>query len=559
MKLFKIMETAYDNFDSSVNSYINKVFNSLGISNTNSQIFSLIFNAIKGIMQNAMFYIEDALTEQNIFTASRKKSIYNLAKISGYEPFFGSAANGSIIARVKRGAILDNNSTKLFIPNKTQLLNKTTGITYNLILSSNNYVIDISKPLMQHEFKIVEGRYHVNRFYAIGNEFETINVESSLLFDKSFVTVKVNGEEYEIYDSIYDMYENKKQCVVSIGYDNTFSVIFGNGINGKKLEAGDNIVIEWLSHQGKQGNILTSEKSNFIFYTAGKDIFGNSINLNSFIDLSVLNCISGGIDADDINTIKNMIGFNSRSLVLTSPENFKLFFKRFSFVGKVNCWMPQNSLKIFISCITNAIDKSTTPEIYFKIPKDSLYLNNDQEHQIVQSLNNSNKLFAGISIEFIKPIIRRYAIICFIKEDDVFNKEIIKESIRNSLANFFINLPDNTTVIYKSDLISKILNECEHIKFIDLNIISEVGEETYKNTYYNKYSLVNIDNNYHYTSTKVFYELENTPGLDSYGNISLDSILETPLLQGGFPYYPNKDINDRNTSINIETIQFYFI
>ena len=69
MKLFNLMQTAYQNFDTTVNNYLSKVMNSLGMAGTHSQIFKLIFDGIKGVMQNAMFYIEDALTEQNIFTA----------------------------------------------------------------------------------------------------------------------------------------------------------------------------------------------------------------------------------------------------------------------------------------------------------------------------------------------------------------------------------------------------------------------------------------------------------------------------------------------------------
>ena len=94
-KLFTLMETSFDRFDETVRTYLSKTFNSLGYQYTHNQIFGIIYDGIKGIMQNAMFYIEDALTEQNVFMASRKKSIYSLAKISGYEPFYGSAAVGT--------------------------------------------------------------------------------------------------------------------------------------------------------------------------------------------------------------------------------------------------------------------------------------------------------------------------------------------------------------------------------------------------------------------------------------------------------------------------------
>ena len=77
MKLFKLNQTTFENFDSSVNSYLSKAFSSLGIQYSDNQIFKVIFNGIKGIVQNIMVYIEDAFTEQNVETATRKKSLYS--------------------------------------------------------------------------------------------------------------------------------------------------------------------------------------------------------------------------------------------------------------------------------------------------------------------------------------------------------------------------------------------------------------------------------------------------------------------------------------------------
>ena len=86
MKLFKTIETSFNNFDATVKSYVTKVFNSLGLQYTHTQLFEIIFETIKGVMQNIMFYVEDAFTEQNIFTASRRKSIFSLAKSEIYLP-----------------------------------------------------------------------------------------------------------------------------------------------------------------------------------------------------------------------------------------------------------------------------------------------------------------------------------------------------------------------------------------------------------------------------------------------------------------------------------------
>lgn len=559
MKLFKIMQTAFQNFDNTVNSYLSKVFNAAGVNNSHGQIFSMIFTAIKGVIQNAMFYIEDALGEQNIFTATRKTSIYSLAKMSGYEPFYGSCASGTLIGTVIRGSILDNDTTKIFIPNNAVVTNKESGINYLCKIPSNNYVIDISKPLLKHEFTIIEGNYRSNFFSASGNPFEVVHIESNYLFDRNYIKVFVNNVQFDIVESIYDMQEDAKQCVVSIGYDNIFDVMFGNGIYGKLLNNGDSIKIEWLSHNGTTGNILTNAKTKFIWQSRGRDTFGNTVDLNKFIKLQMNNCISGGINADTIDVVRNMIGYNSRSLVLATEENFKLFFKRFSFVGRINCWSEENSMYIIAACLSDAISNVISVDKYFNLNKQSLFITDDQKDQITNTLSLSNRTFAGVTLKFINPIIRRFAAICFIKIDDNYNKEVVKESIKQTLGNYFINLPDNTLEIYKSDLIYEVLNNCPEIKSFDLTLVSELAEETYEKSYYEKYELVLSNNTFNYLTKKVFYEKDNTPGMDNYGNIKLDSKLEIPLLQGGFRYYPNKETNDKSTHVMMETIQYYFI
>ena len=54
MKLFKIIQTSFDNFDKSVRDYLSKTFKNLGLEYTHNQIFGVIFDGIKGIMQNVM-------------------------------------------------------------------------------------------------------------------------------------------------------------------------------------------------------------------------------------------------------------------------------------------------------------------------------------------------------------------------------------------------------------------------------------------------------------------------------------------------------------------------
>jgi len=559
MNLFKKMDTAFDKFDDTVRRYLSKTLNNLGLEYTHTQIFGVIFDGMKGIMQNIMFYIEDALTEQNVFTAIRKKSVYSLAKISGYEAYYGSSACGTLIGKLQINNGLSSKSTKLHIPNKTKVVNNNTGYVYTIVLPTSYYTVDVTKPLIQHEFKIVQGTFNRASSLAKGYNLETIHVDSVNMFDRQYVEVKVNGETWQEVGNLYDMTEDGHEYMLSIGYDNTFDIIFGNGVYGKVLTEGDIITIDYLTHNGAEGNISTNDAYEFIFNDYGNDSLGNQVNINDYINLSMQNCVSGGNESDTIDFIRNMVGTNSRSLVLASEDNFNLFFKRFSFIGYTNCWSDPNTMFINVICLSNVKNNIKDIEDYYNMNISDMLLNNNQKNMITNTLENSKKSFAGITLRFKDPIIRQFAFICYVKIDSIYNKDTAIQNIRTELANYFLNLQNNTTFIAKSELIKLLIDNIECIKALELDIISKYAEDAYYNGSYTEYELSNVNNSVQYLEKHQIYEKGTYPGLDGYGNISLKSKLEIPVLHGGFNYYTDKENSNKTNIIKIPDIQVYFI
>jgi hypothetical protein len=254
-----------------------------------------------------------------------------------------------------------------------------------------------------------------------------------------------------------------------------------------------------------------------------------------------------------------MVGTNSRSLVLASEENFNLFFKRFSFIGYTNCWSDANTMFINVICLTNIKNTIKDIEDYYNISVNDMLLTNSQKLMITNTLENSQKSFAGLTLRFKDPVIRQFAFICYVKVDSVYNKDTAIQSIRTELANFFLELPNNTLFIAKSTLINLLVNNIDCIKAVELDIISKYGEDAYYNNKYIKYELNNINNSVQYKETLCIYEKDNYPGLDGFGNISLNSKLEVPVLHGGFNYYADKDNYNKTNVIKIPDIQVYFI
>ena len=177
---------------------------------------------------------------------------------------------------------------------------------------------------------------------------------------------------------------------------------------------------------------------------------------------------------------------------------------------------------------------------------------------ILNTLDKSQKTFAGITLKFQDPIIRKYAFICYVKIDSNYNKDTTTALIRQSLGEYFINISNDTIFIAKSDLIRR-LSLIDSIQAIDLDIISDYAEQAYYNGIYTKYELNYVNNSYKYVEVNKIYNPNEQPGLDRFGNIKLNAKLEIPILHGGFNYYPNKENNDKTTFIKIDDIQVYFI
>lgn len=558
MKLFKILETSFERYDLSVKNYLTKVLSSIGEKYSNSQIYQIIFNAIKGIMQNAMFYIEDSLSEQNVETAYRKSSLYSLAKLSGFEPYYGSAATGILNCTVQVSKGIQD-ATKIYISNGTKLVNNTTGYNYICYLPSDYYIIDLSRPLLSNQIKIIQGSWRNAHYISKGEPLETVHVTTLGMYDKEYIEVTVDGKKYNIQSCLYDMSENGEECIVSAGYDNTLDIIFGNGVHGKQLKSGQTISVKYIVHNGALGNISLSDEYNFTFTSQLMNDKNEVVKDNSVLNLNLSTSISGGSNPDTTDDIRHMIGYNSRSLVLANENNYKLFFKRFSFIGYNNVWSESNSLIVNAVCLTNYKDNIKEYNDYFNINANSLLLSEYQKEMILNSLNSSNKTYAGVSLNFIDPIIYKYAIICYVKVNSTYNKDVTKELINKTIAEYFMNLPVNTNFVSKSDLIKYILDNIEYVTAIDLTFISDMYERAYYNNYYYTYKKINVDGEYKYEYTKNVFDKFNTLGLDDLGNIKLNSLFEIPIIGNNVTYIPNKDEHSKSNKIILDNaVQIYF-
>lgn len=539
MKLFKLENIKFNALNSSIRDYLSKTLSGFGSNYNNSTIFGQIVNVLSAVSQNILLYIEDALTEQNKFTAQRKKSVYGLAALSGYEPSLGKATGVDLAL-----SFVPNNVSKFnaIINNHQTLVCDQNGLYYNIILPQEAIVLSLEKYNTERYLYAVQGKFESQSFISTGGKYYTQNIRYVGFLDTDYISVKVNDETWEKCDSVYDMKSDGKQFVVKVNYVNGIDIVFGNDVHGRALQNGDIIYVSYLVHDGEQGNLDVNKATNFIFDMPLMDISGEEVDGNAIFNVTFASqdAVSSGSNSESVNHVRQMIGINSRSLVLASPDNFKNFISKFSFCGYNRTWSEPGSLIINSLIIKNYKDQLNDGKEYFNLTERDFYLSKPQKESIIKCLSETGGQLSGSTYKIFDPDLYKYAMYLYITlKNSTYDKEYIKNQIRVLVGDFFCNI-ENDKFIPKSDLIHYIKENVNGVDSADIYFLSEKNETAIQTKSYKKvtYSYNPATGVYNKKIEDIYlYDGENPNiGLDEHGNIKLENDEQFPVLMGGWDY-----------------------
>lgn len=539
MKLFNLLEIQYSKFTNSIKNYLAKNLNNGSVSYGNSSIFGQIINVLEASVQNIMLYIEDALVEQNVYTAQRKKSIYGLAAISGYKPSLGKASS----VQLKMNFIPNNiNKLNVVIHNKEELINSQNGLVYNIILPQESIILSIDNDNSPRYLYAVQGKFEDQTFISTGGKYYTQNFKFPGNLDEDYLEVRVNNELWEYCESIYDMVPYGKQYTYKISLNGGIDLIFGNDVHGQSLKDSDLIKVTYLLHDGEYGNLDPNKTNHFVFKNKISNINDDEIDGNSVLNISFANsdpCISG-TNSESVEHVKHMIGLNSRSLVLSSPDNYKQFISNFSFCGYNRTWSEKGSMIINSLILRNYKLLLNSGKDYFNLKKPDFLLTSTQKQSIISCVENSGNQLAGVKYNIIDPEICRYAAYIYIKlKSSEYNQQYVSNQIRELIGTFFSNV-QNDLFIPKSDIIHLLKNNIEEIDGVDIYFLSENNELALQTKQYteNIYEYDHTTNSYKKYTNNIRLEEGQNPllGLDVHGNICLNNEFQFPVLMGGWNF-----------------------
>ena len=490
-----------------------------------SSAYGQLLTAIAAFTQRVFFYIEDSITELNIYTATRRSSVYGLARLAGHNPTRAVGATGDVELTFTGEAIQAANN-QVVIPNFTTIQCINNGLFYTLLAPREEIRMTIGQR-NSVRVKMVQGKMETQVFTGTGESLQTFNafVKNNNNIDNYYVNVYVNGEEYTVYDSFYDMPMNAAGCLVRTSLNNGIDVIFGNTQYGKIPAAGSTITIQYLVTDGAYGNIIDfTDKAKFRFIDQVFDAVGNTVDVNNGINISLASRMVLGTFPEPIELTKIIAPKASRSFVLARPENYVYFLQKLNYFSIVDAfdtfgddYLDDDNV-VYVYLVPEIKKRLKTNENYFTVNIEKFTLFDDEVKRIRDYVQESGSMLVTSEMRILRPSIKRYTLNISLVVFDNVSIDLIKTEIVTKLNEYLLSFVRRDR-IPQSDIVA-ILEGVSGVDSVNVKFLCEENERI-KAEWLQK-----------------LVTAPNTPepadiGLDSQGDIIIGKG-ELPLIRGGW-------------------------
>jgi len=448
---------------------------------TVASVWGQIIFVLDNLSQFILYFIEDSITELNINQATRESSIYGLATLAGHNPTRAISAKGEAVIVWNGKGYEDIGGGAILVPNNAEIKCVNNGKVY-LIKLNQDYLrlnLDASSKIIA---PIIEGTLKSNQYTGDGSKLQSFNISArgTSSIENFEVTVKVNGEEWKRYDSLYDIPRNSKGYLLKSSLISGIDVFFGTVDFGYPPPSGSIIEITYLESAGAFGNITVEDSSQVIlkFDSDGTDLFGRNVTLQDYIQISCSIAPQMGANQEPIDLTRLIAPKTSRSFVLANPTNYITFFEKFGQFSIIEAFTTFNDEYldddniIYLILVPDISLTLKSNESYFDVPVSRFKLTKPQIDRIYQLLDESGQKIVTTVVKVLDPTIIKYVVNIAITIFEGNDPDTIKTQIVNILSDYFLNIRRRDK-IPRSDLIASI----EGVSGIDSVSLYFVGQE----------------------------------------------------------------------------------
>lgn len=422
--------------------------------------FGQILTVLIGLASKIFYYIEDSLTELNINTAARKSSIIGLAALTGYNAKGASSSSGHARLYYNGKTFDDASLNQIIIPNYSRVYCPLNNLYY-LIVSNSEIRFSTLDREKNIGVKLVQGELFEQTFTSTGTPLQTFRINERFFeyVDLDTIKVKVNGEQYDRYMSIYDMPFNSPGFLTRYSVGGGLDIIFGNLYHGTVPPEGSTIIVEYIRSAGAVGNLIDASNVRFDFVEDGYDNFGNSVALGEYCALEVETGLFLGSEPESLDNIKLSAPMHSRSFVLSNTNAYESFLNRMNYFTTVEVFntFDDDNLDddnvVYIFLVPNLKLRIVPTDNYFTAPLNSFLMGEVEKNHLLEAIEGSGQVMIGTEFEIIQPTVKKFVCNIIIDYFEGYSKELIRTTIINSLSNYFIHYTRRDR-IPKSDLIA---------------------------------------------------------------------------------------------------------
>ena len=515
-KLFKGLSVNAGDLYRESYQFLQEKFKTKGEIFTLASPFGQLLVVLHNLTELILFYIEDSITELNIYEASRPSSVYSLASLAGHNPSRAISAAGTI--NIKPSPKVDFEKVpgnKLIFTKYMNLNCENNGLNYVLEMAGDESRLDM-KGTVGLNFTIRQGRLQQQTYGGTGVAFQSFQLgyPNNFLIDQFLVNVYINGEIWTKYESMLDIPRNAQGYVCKTGITNGLDIYFGNGSFGKIPESGSEIIIEYLVTEGSVGNINTDALSElvFTFTDTALNMIGEEVTLSDMVTVSCLNAPNFGTDPESLSLTRLLAPKASKNFALVNIDNYEVLMRKLQMFSSIRVTLdPLDNRVINIFLVPDITKIFARGVDYFNLIEDRFKLTAFQKTELLKYIKKSGTEMVSTTVRLLDPTPRKYALNISLVTFSDFDKDSIKSQITDQIGSYFINSTRKDR-IPKSDLIKLI----EGISGVDSVSIQIIGESNEASAIKNPTSV-------------------NPPlvGLDSYNDIIIQPN-EFAIIRGGF-------------------------
>lgn len=570
MSFLKANKIKFRDIFDSTKKYLSDAYAQRGDVFSPASPFGQILVVMQTYLQMIFLYIEDSIVEMNINTASKEKSIFAFSRLTGHNPTRAISAQGTVKIKWLSSAV-DLNATYITILDKTRLLCDNNSLPYFVSLGDSLEKININKSDKSFiELLIIQGELETQTRIGTGRDLQSFNIQAKKPIDNDNIHIYVNGEPFDIVDSLYDMRRGEKMCMVKTGLSGGVDVYFGNEDYGYIPPEGSKILIEYVLTDGFSGNLFGRSSSvTFKWIDSAISNTGEDIDLNEFMGIYIDKPALLGADSEAIELTKLIAPKSSRSFVLANPENYINLLSRFnySFVDAYTTFDDDyidDDNVVYLFLIPDIRKRLSKNMDYFTTNLDNFNLNSDEKEAIYRFINKSGRQIISTELEIVDPIKTKYVVNVFLRIFDTADKNTVYNDVTSTITDYLLGVVRRDK-IPKSDIVA-LIEDIPGVDSVNVTFVSEKNEKAIIDGFFIKRKEVfdQIRGLKTLTEERVIVPEGTDPnlGLDEFGDIVI-GLNELPVFRGGwFDRFGNKyeDGIDPNqfSSVNVvvkETIR----